>query len=171
MNLESLNRKNFKYQEFFKSNTAEKLGINNIAEFTKLPTQQYASYLNNGVNLTYYLQKIRDLMNDSKSFRKIIDSNEISILITSGYRCPALNKAVGGRPTSQHTRFEAVDIRINGITEFNKLKEIAVWIKSKDLPIDQLLVEATWLHLSCKLELANNRKMFGTFIDNKFKSF
>ena len=32
--------------------------------------------------------------------------------ITSGYRCPALNEAVGGAPASQHLRGEAADIHI-----------------------------------------------------------
>ncbi len=169
MNLENINRKNFKYQEFFASKTAEKLEIDNLGEFKKLKSQEYSAYLNNAINLSYYLQKIRDLMNDSKSFKKIIGSDDVAILITSGYRCPALNKAVGGRPTSQHTRFQAVDIRVNGIAEFDKLKEIGTWLKTKDLPIDQLLVEATWLHLSCKLQ--DNRKMYGTFVNNKFESF
>ena len=32
------------------------------------------------------------------------------IRITSGFRSPELNKAVGGKPTSQHTKGEAMDI-------------------------------------------------------------
>ena len=33
------------------------------------------------------------------------------IIVTSGYRCPALNKAVGGAASSQHVKGEAADIR------------------------------------------------------------
>ena len=32
------------------------------------------------------------------------------IIISSGYRCPALNAAVGGQPSSQHTRGEAASL-------------------------------------------------------------
>ena len=35
-----------------------------------------------------------------------------AIIITSGYRCLRLNRAVGGVPTSQHMRGEAADIFI-----------------------------------------------------------
>ena len=39
------------------------------------------------------------------------------ILISSGYRCPALNTAVGGATGSQHMTGEAADIHINSIEE------------------------------------------------------
>lgn len=45
--------------------------------------------------------------------------------ITSGYRCPAHNRAVGGVPTSSHTAGYAADIAIpEGSTGFRILKAL-----------------------------------------------
>ena len=43
--------------------------------------------------------------------------------VNSGYRCPALNKAVGGKPTSQHLKGEAADITAGSKAENKKLFE------------------------------------------------
>jgi len=167
MKLENINQKNFKYQEFLFSQTAIRNNIDNEAELLKDPNCN--AYILNGVHLATTLQKIRDLMNTSKELKNIIDNDQIIININSGYRCPKLNQLVGGRPTSQHTRFQAVDFRINGISDLYILKEIAIWLKKQKVVVDQCLVEATWIHLSAKIK--DNRMMFGTFLDNKFVAF
>jgi len=167
MQLENINQKNFRYQEFLFSNTAIANNIDNEAELLK--EANYKVYILNGVHLATTLQKIRDLMNTSKELKEIIDSDKVVININSGYRCPKLNQLVGGRPTSQHTRFQAVDFRVNGISDLDILKQIAIWLKRQKVVVDQCLVEATWIHLSVKLK--DNRGMFGTFLDNKFTAF
>ena len=53
--------------------------------------------------------------------------------VNSGYRCPALNKAVGGKPTSQHLKGEAVDITTGSKGENMKLFEM---IKDSGLVYD-----------------------------------
>lgn len=73
------------------------------------------------------------------------------IYITSGYRCQALNKAVGGKPTSQHLRGEAADLQVNGIDNLRRLYNV---IKSRGV-FDQLLYETNrsgvrWIHVSYK---------------------
>jgi len=74
-----------------------------------------------------------------------------AVNITSGFRCPELNKAAGGAPSSQHLRGEAADIKIPGV------RNDAVWNYIKNnLPFDQLIAEklklddgATgWIHVS-----------------------
>ena len=74
------------------------------------------------------------------------------IRITSGYRSPELNKAVGGKPTSQHTKGEAVDI-----TAVNKADNKELFELCKTLDFDQLIDESnfTWIHISYKVP---NRK-------------
>jgi hypothetical protein len=167
MQLKNINQKNFKYEEFLFSKTAIANNIDNEMELLK--DINCKAYILNGVHLATTLQKIRDIMNKSKELKDIIKSDEAIINITSGYRCPKLNELVGGRPTSQHTRFQAVDFRINGITDLQQLKRIAVWLKSQKVFVDQCLVEATWIHLSAKLK--DNRGMFGTFLNNQFTAF
>ena len=73
------------------------------------------------------------------------------IYITSGYRCPALNKAVVGKPTSQHLRGEAADLQVHGVENLRKLYKV---IKSRGM-FDQLLFESNkagvrWIHVSYK---------------------
>ena len=74
------------------------------------------------------------------------------IRITSGFRSPELNKAVGGKPTSQHTKGEAVDI-----TAVNKADNKELFELCKTLDFDQLIDESnlTWIHISYKVP---NRK-------------
>jgi len=80
-------------------------------------------------------------------------------VINSGYRSPALNKAVGGSSKSQHCKGEAVDLECVGASN----AEVAQWIEST-LEFDQLILEfytpgdprSGWVHVSYKE--SNNRK-------------
>lgn len=76
------------------------------------------------------------------------------IIINSGYRCPQLNRAVGGSPTSQHMKGEAADIDA-GDRQQNKL--LFEYIR-KNLPFDQLIDESNfaWVHVSFRE--SGNRK-------------
>lgn len=74
------------------------------------------------------------------------------ITVTSGYRCPALNKAVGGVATSQHLTGQAADI-----TTGNEIDNARLFQKAIDLriPFDQLIFEKgdirtgpAWIHVS-----------------------
>ena len=90
------------------------------------------------------------------------------IYISSGYRCPQLNRAVGGVPNSQHTRGEAADIC--GLSPDStspearrKMREWAEWIMD-NCPFDQLLRERSgnsyWIHVSLK-RTGKNRQTAG----------
>ena len=80
-------------------------------------------------------------------------------VINSGYRSPALNKAVGGSSKSQHCKGEAVDLECVGASN----AEVAQWIE-RTLEFDQLILEfytpgdprSGWVHVSYKE--SNNRK-------------
>ena len=80
------------------------------------------------------------------------------IVVTSGYRCPELNKAVGGVKSSQHVKGEAADLVGENKAETKKIFEIAKEIGN----YDQLLFEtnkagSVWVHISYKA--SGNRKM------------
>lgn len=68
------------------------------------------------------------------------------IRVNSGYRCEALNEAVGGSKTSQHCLGEAADITAGSKEENEKLFN---YIKD-NLPFDQLINESdfSWIHVS-----------------------
>lgn len=85
------------------------------------------------------------------------------IYISSGYRCPALNKAVGGKPTSQHLRGEAADLQVRGVKNLRKLYRM---IKDHGV-FDQLLYETNksgvrWIHVSYK-QSGNRRQAIDNY--------
>lgn len=81
------------------------------------------------------------------------------IVVTSGYRCPKLNKAVGGASRSQHTKGEAADIRCVSDSRAEN-KRIFDLIVASGLPFDQLIDEYNydWVHVSFK-DGANRRQI------------
>jgi len=73
------------------------------------------------------------------------------INIHSGFRCRALNAAVGGTETSQHLTFQAADFHVEGVD----LVTVFDWIRlHSGLPFGQVILEGsspanpTWIHLS-----------------------
>lgn len=68
------------------------------------------------------------------------------IVITSGYRCPALNAAVRGSPRSQHMRGEAADFIS---PRFGNPRSIVDALAESEVPYDQLILEfGRWVHIS-----------------------
>ena len=104
--------KNFTLQEYIKSQTALRQGIDNTPNDEHLASAK--SLFENLV------QKVRDHFGPT--------------VINSGYRGPELNAAVGGAATSQHCKGEAVDIECPGIPNY----EVAKWIED-NLDYDQLI--------------------------------
>ena len=115
----------FSLEEFLRSETADSRGINNI------PTPEQSDIFCN-------LQKLAETL---EQVRMIFDK---PIHINSGYRCPALNKAVGGVRNSAHLTGFAADIHINGIAP----QEVTRRIVASGFNFDQCIDEGTWTHLS-----------------------
>ena len=69
------------------------------------------------------------------------------ITVTSGYRSPRLNAAVGGVKTSQHQKGQAADITAGSPEENKKLFDLA---RELNLPFCQLIDEKKykWVHIS-----------------------
>lgn len=83
------------------------------------------------------------------------------IKIGSGYRCPALNKAVGGVSNSQHMSGEAADLCIDG--NITAARQWMAYIKNH-LPFDQLILEhnakgSYWVHVSYRADGSNRYKV------------
>lgn len=70
---------------------------------------------------------------------------------SSGFRSQALNLAIGSKSTSQHTKGEAVDFEVPGVSNPN----LGAWIRG-NLEFDQLILEfhdpnapgSGWVHVS-----------------------
>ena len=77
------------------------------------------------------------------------------IAVNSGYRCPALNAAVGGVSTSQHLRGEAADISAGTPAENKRLFDrIIAMQRAGKIAFDQLIDESNykWIHISYRTE-------------------
>lgn len=122
---------NFKLSEFTRSVTAEKAGIKNEPTAIDIERMKFLC-----VNV---LEPIR--------------SHFGLVRITSGFRCPALNKLLNGDPQSQHLIGEAADIKVPGVRN----DEVWKFINSSNIMFDQLIAEklqrvdggAGWIHVSC----------------------
>lgn len=117
--------KYFKLSEFINSATAKRLGIDNTPSF---------EIVDNLNRLADYLDTIREKLGKP-------------ILVSSGYRCPMLNKAVGGVPNSQHQKGLAADLVCADMESLEKvLRETGGF--------DQLIKEhrkgstSFWFHVS-----------------------
>jgi len=141
--------KHFKLEEFTKSMTATRKGIDNTPG---------AGEIKNLENLCYeILEPLR------AKFDK-------PITITSGYRSPLLSEAIGSKSTSQHCKGMASDLEIFGIPNI----QIAHWLQN-NVDFDQLILEfyspddpaAGWVHISYN-EKGANRKQVLTYDGKKF---
>jgi len=159
--------KNFTLDELTRSNTALRLGIDNT------PSKEHILKLR--LLTTQFLQVLRD---------------RIGILrVTSGYRSPELNKAIGGSykiddngnyiPKSQHCKAEAVDLQYFKRGRMNNLK-IYNGIIDGALDFDQMILEfgtsteeidgnPAWIHVSWKVT-DNRREILVAYKDENNKT-
>ena len=74
--------------------------------------------------------------------------------INSGYRSPALNRAVGGSPTSQHCKGQAADLDTGSIADNKRLFAFII----NNFDFDQIINENNykWVHVS--FNLGHNRR-------------
>ncbi len=75
------------------------------------------------------------------------------IVISSGYRSAAVNKAVGGSPTSNHLLGCAADIRVSGIQQAIRFATILLDISDESQEaFDELIIERKnhvyWVHFA-----------------------
>lgn len=132
---------NFTLTEFTKSQTGERLGIDNVPKGEHLE------------NLRHLVGKI---IQPVRSYYKQV------MTVNSGYRSPALNKAVGGAATSQHCNGEAADIEIPGVANYDLARHI-----QDNYEFDQLILEfytpgvpdSGWVHVSLKRSGANRKQV------------
>lgn len=92
------------------------------------------------------------------------------ITINSWYRTPEYNASVGGVKGSQHTKGEAVDFVVRGMT----IEEIYAIVIRMGLLFDQIILEygngTTWVHISLKRVGTNRKeKLKATKTDGKWK--
>ena len=118
-------------------------------------------HIENLKRLCGWLEKLRDEWNRRSAVgrRKMEEGRCVAdepIIINSGYRSEAVNKAVGGVPSSNHLTGCAVDIYVQGMEQLLRYAVILLDIadESKET-FDELLIEknargAIWLHFAVR---------------------
>ena len=116
----------FTPDELTRSETAHRLGIDNCPD---------------GVVMKNLQELVRHVLDPAREMWGR------PIRVTSGYRCTALNAAVGGSRNSQHITGRAADITVGSRNENSRLFAM---IRDSDIPYDQLINERdySWIHVS-----------------------
>lgn len=116
--------------DFITSHVAVKNGINNVPVDPNI-------WINIVTLVKYYLIPLRDKL-------------KIPIVISSGYRCPQLNKAVDGAANSFHLSGRAVDISCyNNLRLFNSISRLAISNRKSKLPVlSELIQYKTFIHIA-----------------------
>ena len=116
--------RNFSLEQLIYSETAERERIDNTPG---------ADIVDNLRRLAEGLERVRILIG-------------FPLEISSGYRCPELNRRVGGAKTSQHAQGLAADFTC---AEFGPPVDIIKAIRDSDIDFDQCILEyAKWVHIS-----------------------
>lgn len=89
------------------------------------------------------VETLRGTAAQMEEVRRLLGDRPITV--SSGYRCPQLNRLVGGARKSAHLTGHAVDFNCFG---FGSPKAVCRAIADSRLPFDQLIEEGTWVHLS-----------------------
>ena len=123
---------NFSLDELTRSTTAQRLRLSNTPPPGLLPQLQATAEM---------LQRIREHL-------------QRPVIVTSAYRGPDVNRAVGGVTSSDHTRGQAADIVVPGFgTPYQVAKALAPHVQA--LGIGQLILEGVkgkqWVHVSTRL--------------------
>lgn len=128
-----LNTQYFKSSEIIYSYKAEQLEIDNT------PTDDVVI-----ANLNYTLQRLNTIR----------ERYGHPIIISSGYRCEELNKAVGGVKDSKHKTGLAVDLKFD--------EELFEFLKD-NCSFDKLILEQNsktkWLHIQFRLDKSAERRL------------
>lgn len=80
------------------------------------------------------------------------------ITVTSGYRSPAVNRAVGGAEYSDHLMEDgavAADIKVAGWDLEKVIGRIVKW----NLPVTKVILYPTWIHISSHVEKMEEPKL------------
>lgn len=134
--------KNFKLSEFFQSSTAAKNGIKNE------PSADERATIVRNINLL--VDNVLDPIRDKFC---------APVVITSGYRCPQVNRLVGGVDNSQHMSGCAADFHVGGFTP-SMMYQVFLYI-SDTLEFDQLIYyrRKNFIHVSY-VENCNRHEAF-----------
>jgi len=132
--------KDFNLTEHFTFYELTKTSIKELQEKNRELTTAQLSKL---INLARLLEHVRYILQEP-------------LVITSGYRCPELNKRIGSKSTSQHILCEAADFVVKSRDLGDIFRELWRDVKDKKPNVGQLIHETadrpygqtSWIHIS-----------------------
>jgi zinc D-Ala-D-Ala carboxypeptidase len=142
--------KNLTLKEVTKSDTANRLGIDNTPE-------------------EFDIKNLRAIAEEV--FQPLRDHFGVPLFVSSGFRSKKLNKAIGGSKYSQHMVGEALDIDADVYGSVTN-RELFMFIK-ENLIFDQLIWEfgdddtPNWVHVSYKDKGQNRKQVKRAYRDSK----
>jgi zinc D-Ala-D-Ala carboxypeptidase len=133
---------NFTLEELTASQTAERKGLDNTPNATAIA---------NLTRLAALLEQVRALLGQP-------------IIVTSGYRSPEVNLAIGSTNKSQHPLGCAADFKVNGMTP----KQVVELCIKADIPYHQIIEEfSSWVHISVPNTPSETPKKQALIIDRQ----
>ena len=129
--------------------TFRELAVTSKSKYQPINTLFARDYIGNLTLLAnYILEPARKILNRP-------------LIITSAYRCPALNREIGGSRTSQHLNGTAADFKFN--TKDLTLQDAFIKLKESPLHFGQLILEKSWLHISLGVPFRPLNKCYESF--------
>jgi hypothetical protein len=108
----------------------------------------------NRVSAQKFMKQLKYTAGALEECRKVLG---VGLQITSGYRMPTLNKAVGGSATSKHTQGLCADFKPVGMMTVKEAFDKLLKDKDKLFSVRKVIIEgggkngATWIHMQAKV--------------------
>lgn len=132
----------------------------NLAEFTHSQTA-----IRKGIPNIPSPSIMANLLTTAQGMEKVRAMLTRPITISSGYRSPKLNEAVGGSDNSAHMDGFAADFICPA---YGKPIDIVRKIAASDLQFDQCIQEGNWVHIS--FDPKNRRQVLTAIFDGNGKA-
>lgn len=155
--------KHFTMLEFTSSATARAKGLDNA------PTAEHRT------NIETMVSKLLDPLREAWAIRCAHEQwGTPALNVTSGYRGPALNKAVGGSTTSAHCVGYAADL----VPDNGRLAEFKAFCREylAGKPFDQMISEdenaagiPRWIHIGYKNQQGGQRRQLLSMVGGKYQ--
>lgn len=131
--------------------------------FKELTNTSKGEYLaQNRADAEGYLKQLRYISATLEEIRAVLN---VPLMVTSGFRNNALNKAVGGSPTSGHTKGLCADVQPKGMSVEDAF-ELIQFNKDKCPSLKKCIMEkvggAKWLHIETKTERLQPTQFYTT---------